>query len=368
MAKHMQLGPGQLRASIERLRFNTLAMRITDFSTAVRATVEPPKDIVTLGFVLRADEPFLIAGRHFRVDMMSVFGAGQVSEVRYPAGSRSVTLAMPFAVYARELAGAPMRDALDSADANPRVQVTGPDVARLRDIISTMEALAARDPALWLDGQWTANAERALLEAFFLPLGDPALVKVGSADRSRAARTIVREVEARLDADPMSLPSMPALCAALRNLSAYARAGVSRSARRQPGASPAPAIAERRPRGPAPLRAGTRHRHPHRHRQWLLASRPLLPVLSRPVRRTADRYASPNGSGASRSAPFLENLPLGARPLQWRVIHRLRPSGFPMRTARYSGRSGERSPGSRTRSFRACRGLRPRGVQNECSH
>lgn len=216
MAKHMQLGPGQLRASIERLRFNTLAMRVTDFSTAVRATVNPPKDIVTLGFVLRADEPFLIAGRHFRVGMMSVFGAGQVSEVRYPAGSRSVTLAMPFAVYARELAGAPMRDALDSADANPRVQVTGPDVARLRNIISTMEALAARDPALWLDGQWIANAERTLLEAFFRPLGDPASVKVGSADRSRAARTIVREVEARLDADPMSLPSMPALCAALR--------------------------------------------------------------------------------------------------------------------------------------------------------
>jgi hypothetical protein len=39
------------------------------------------------------------------------------------------------------------------------------------------------------------------------------------------------------------------------------------------------------------------------------------------------------------------------------------PPAFPMRAARYSGRSGERSPGSRTRSFCACRGLRPRGVQ-----
>jgi len=215
VAKHMQLGPGQLRASIERLRFNTLAMRVTEFSAAVRATVEPPKDIVTLGFVLQAEEPFLIAGRPFRVDMMSVFGAGQVSEVRYPAGSRSVTLAMPSGVYTRQSIGASMRDDLGSADANPRVQVSGLDVARLRDIISTMEALSARDPGLWLDGQWTANAERALLETFFRPLGDPASVSVGLSDRSRASRAIVREVEARLDADPTSLPSMPALCAEL---------------------------------------------------------------------------------------------------------------------------------------------------------
>jgi hypothetical protein len=39
------------------------------------------------------------------------------------------------------------------------------------------------------------------------------------------------------------------------------------------------------------------------------------------------------------------------------------PPAFPMRTARYPGRSGGRSPGSQTRSVRACRGLRPRGVQ-----
>lgn len=216
VATHMQLGRGQLRASIARLRFDTLALRVTDFSTAVRATVEPPKDVVTLGFVLRADEPFLIAGRHFGVDTMSVFGAGHVSEVRYPAGSRSVTLAMPSIVYARELAGASTCHALEPADAEPRVQVTAPDVARLRDTVSAMEALAARDPGLWLDGQWTANAERALLDAFFRPLGNPASVSVGPSDRLRSARTIVREVEARLEADPTSLPSMPALCAALR--------------------------------------------------------------------------------------------------------------------------------------------------------
>jgi transcriptional regulator GlxA family with amidase domain len=139
-----------------------------------------------------------------------------VSDVRYPAGSRSVTLAMPSAVYERELAGAPMRDALGSANANPQVQVRDADVARLRDTIAAMETLAARDPTLWLDGQWTANAERALLEAFFCPLHDPASVGIGLSDRVRAARTIVREVEMRFDTDPTSLPSMAALCAALR--------------------------------------------------------------------------------------------------------------------------------------------------------
>lgn len=215
-ARHMQLGPGPLRGSIDRLRFGTLAIRVTEFSAPVRVTVEPPKDIVTLGVALRADEPFLIAGQRFGVDMMSVFGAGKVSEVRYPAGSRSVTLAMPSAVYLGELVGAPTREALASADANPQVRMTGGDAARLRDIISAMEALAARDPGLWVDGRWAANAERALLEAFFRPLGDPASVNVGSSNRSRTARTIVREVEARLDADPAFLPSMPALCETLR--------------------------------------------------------------------------------------------------------------------------------------------------------
>jgi AraC-like DNA-binding protein len=148
--------------------------------------------------------------------MMSVFGAGQISEVRYPAGSRSVTLAIPAAVYARELAHASARDALGSPQFNPQIEATGADVARLRAVIFTMEALAARDPGLWLDHQWTVNAERALLDAFFHPLADPAFVDIGTSDRSRATRTIVREVEAHLEADPMSLPSMPALCAALR--------------------------------------------------------------------------------------------------------------------------------------------------------
>src|SRR5262249_33749798 len=83
VARRMQLGPGHLLGAIERLRFGTLAMRITELSAAVRVTIEPPRDIVTLGFVLRSDEPFLIGGRSFGVGMMSVFGAGRTSDVLY---------------------------------------------------------------------------------------------------------------------------------------------------------------------------------------------------------------------------------------------------------------------------------------------
>ncbi|MCW5734387.1 MAG: helix-turn-helix domain-containing protein, partial [Enhydrobacter sp.] len=129
---------------------------------------------------------------------------------------RSVTLAMPSAAYEGELASASMRDAPGDAGAIPQLQVSGLDSARLHDVISAIEALAARDPGLWLDGQWIANAERALLEAFLRPLGSPASIELGSSDRLRDSGIIVREVEARLDADPTSIPSISALCESLR--------------------------------------------------------------------------------------------------------------------------------------------------------
>ncbi len=235
VARHMQLGPGELHASIERLRFGTLAMRVTDFSTAMRATIEPAGDIVTLGFALHADEPILITGQRFHAGTMSLFPAGRASEVRYPAGSRSVTLAVPSAVYARALAGASIVEATGATDTNPLVQVSGADGARLRDVVAAMQALAAREPELWLDGQWTANAERALLEAFLRPLDGTAPVKAGASGRGDAALAIVHEVEARLDAEPATLPSMPALCAAL----GVSRRTLERAFRDLLGVSPA---------------------------------------------------------------------------------------------------------------------------------
>ena len=74
---------------------------------------------------------------------------------------------------------------------------------------------------------------------------------------------------------------------------------------------------------------------------------PSLHQLARGLRRRLRRLHRDHGEGPTSPARN----------------HRLRPSGLPDRTARYSGRSGESSPGSRTRSFRACRGLRPRGVR-----
>ena len=51
---------------------------------------------------------------------------------------------------------------------------------------------------------------------FFGHLAIPHRSTVGSSDRLRDAGTIVREVEARLDADPTSIPSISALCESLR--------------------------------------------------------------------------------------------------------------------------------------------------------
>jgi len=97
----MQLEPGQLRG-LDRsgCAFDTVGRCGSPLSAAaVRATVEPPRDIVTIGFVLRADEPLLIDGRPFRRrhDMSACRRRRRSPKFRYPAGSRIVTLAMPSA-------------------------------------------------------------------------------------------------------------------------------------------------------------------------------------------------------------------------------------------------------------------------------
>ncbi len=126
VARHMQVGPGQLRASIERRQFNALAMRITDFSAAVRATVEPPGDIVTLGFVLRADRAV--------PDRRTAFRRRHDERVRRRPGVRS---SLSGRLLLGDLGHAPRRlrtgagqliDARipETADANPQVQVSGP--------------------------------------------------------------------------------------------------------------------------------------------------------------------------------------------------------------------------------------------------
>lgn len=214
-ARHVQVGSGRFQASIDRQRFATVAMRVNTFSIAVRAIVQPPPDVVTLGLALDAPEPFLVAGHRFPVSTLTVFGPGQTSEVRYPAGSRTVTLAMPSAFFARQIAFAPGADALQAPRENPSVRVDDDDLARLKDIIVALERLRSARPLLPLDPQWLLNVDRTLVQAFFRPLIDPSFVPGGARDRLRSARMVVHEAEARMAADPMSIPSIPALCADL---------------------------------------------------------------------------------------------------------------------------------------------------------
>ncbi|MCW5738509.1 MAG: helix-turn-helix domain-containing protein, partial [Enhydrobacter sp.] len=128
---------------------------------------------------------------------------------------KSVTLAMPSTEFARELVSASMRDACSNAAIIYQLQVSSLDGARLQDVISSLQALTARDPGLWLDGQWIANAEHALREAFLRPFDSSSSIDPRTSTRLRDAGTIVREVEARLDADPTCLPSISALCDSL---------------------------------------------------------------------------------------------------------------------------------------------------------
>jgi len=142
--------------------------------------------------------------------------------------------------------------------------------------------------------------ERALLEAFFRPLGDPASVDAGSPPLA-ARRTPDRscsEVEARFDADP----TIPAVrCAALlpADLANSRVERLERAFHDLLGVSPAHHLRLRSlnavREGSTAVPARTRHCHPYRHRQRLLAPRPLLPILPRPVRRAPRRYAATNG-------------------------------------------------------------------------
>jgi AraC-like DNA-binding protein len=82
-------------------------------------------------------------------------------------------------------------------------------------VITSVQQLALDHPLLFDDPQWAANIERALLDAFFGVLVESPSV-AAPPDRLRSARRIVLETEARLDPDPISIPSISSLCSAIR--------------------------------------------------------------------------------------------------------------------------------------------------------
>ncbi|HEX2887327.1 helix-turn-helix domain-containing protein [Vineibacter terrae] len=216
IGRHMQLGPGRLTASIDRLRFKETALRKTSFSTAVRAVIGTPADVVTLGFAVEAPEPFVIAGERLPVGTMTVFGPGSVNDVRYPAGVTAITLAMPSALFSDEAAAISRLEPLRFPGRYPVGQAEGHPLRQLRDAAATIGQLDIDCPRLLNDSQWRANAERALLDAFFGVLAATAPIAATPPDRLRSARAIILEADARMDADPMSIPTIPRLCSALR--------------------------------------------------------------------------------------------------------------------------------------------------------
>lgn len=216
IGRHMQLGPGRLRGSIERARFNQIGVRTTQFSSAVRAVIETPPDIVTLGFALQAPEPFIIAGERLPVGTLSIFGAGGVNDVTYPAGATAVTLALPMADYDRQIQAVSGLDLLRSGHAALQL-AAGPELTRLRDVVGAVGQLNA-DPAAPIDDpQWGANVERALLDVFFdaLATASPSPMAVAPSGRLHSARAIVREADARMDVVSGSIPSIQGLCGSL---------------------------------------------------------------------------------------------------------------------------------------------------------
>ena len=215
VARHTQLGPGALEVSIERLRLDCVGLRLAGFSTAVRATVEPARGIVTLGVALASAEPFIVSTRRAEVGTLTVFGDEDVAEVRYPGRSRSVTLAMPAARYAEEI-GSPARpETLRARGGNPMARLDACALARLGGLVGAVYRIGNDPAGPAFDRRWTANAEAALIEVFCSALADPLAVAGVPREKFRSMRAVVLAAEALMDEDPISIPSVPTLCRTL---------------------------------------------------------------------------------------------------------------------------------------------------------
>ncbi len=215
VGRHMQLGLGALHGSIERFQFNEAALRTSTFSTAVRAVIETPADVVTLGIALEAPDPFIIAGERLPAGVLTVFGAGGVNDVRYPAGVKAATLAMPASLYELEIGAVSQLDSLRWPARTVAGQADARLLERLRNVIAATANSEHR--RLFVDRQWRSNAERALRNAFFGAIAEMPASSWSAAppDRLRSVRAIVRAVDARLHDDPAVIPSIPKLCMAL---------------------------------------------------------------------------------------------------------------------------------------------------------
>lgn len=213
-ARHTQLGAGVMQATVERIALKDIALRRSRFSVAVRATIEMPPDLVTLGFALAAPEPFRIGGQSVAESGITVFGAGEGCEVLYAPWSHGLTIAMPARLYACAIAAASPVDQLRWPRANPVLQPTADGAARLKSVVAAIECCAVRHPDLFADPQWKANVQGQLVETLLDTVaGAPAARQADPPPGS--ARRIFMAAEEWIGADRMTIPSVPAICAAL---------------------------------------------------------------------------------------------------------------------------------------------------------
>ena len=215
VARHTQLGSGALEVSIERLRFDSAALRLASFSTAVRATVEPAPGIVTIGIALAAAEPFIVSARRAEVGTLTVFGDEDVTEVRYPGRSRSVTLAMPMARYAEEIGSSARMETLQARSDIPMMRLGESALARISDLVGAVYRIGNDPAGPAFDGRWKVNAEAALVETFCAGLADPLAIAGAPREKLRSMRAVILAAEAMMDEDPTSIPSVPRLCRTL---------------------------------------------------------------------------------------------------------------------------------------------------------
>jgi len=235
VARHTQLGRGALDVSIERLRLDRAALRLASFSTAVRATVEPAPGIVTIGIALAAAEPFIVTGRRAEVGTLTVFGEEDVTDVRYPGRSRSVTLAMPAARYAEEIGSSARLERLQARGDIPMMRLDERALTRVSNVVGDVYRIGNDPSGPAFDGRWKANAEAALVEAFCSALADPLVVAGVSRERLRSMRAVILAAEAMMDEEPTSIPSVPRLCRIL----GISRRTLERAFRDMLGQSPA---------------------------------------------------------------------------------------------------------------------------------
>jgi AraC-like DNA-binding protein len=214
--RHLQLGRGALQGQADQIYFDKCALRIGALSQTVRVIVELPAERVTIGFVLDTAEPIRVLGRPLHAHELTLLGAGEALDVLFSPGSKWVTLNMPAADYAHELASISENSHFCLPRNAPRIRPQSAIARQLGAALSAVERFAHDQPGLFEDETWRANTERNVVNGIFGLIDSANLTSNAKGEvRLRTARRIVREAEEKL-AGMATTPGIGALCRALR--------------------------------------------------------------------------------------------------------------------------------------------------------